>query len=188
MMMMMMEMMMLMMMTRNGFQSIRPAHRWPLAPKPHWCGWCPQILPSLGWKRRFMMETINESCWVPPQEIGMQLWDGVDQRSVNKSRPSRIQAWWIERSSIVEMFQMQCYICGMFCFVNDFEQPTSSPVTLAIFCPVTSSMVRPILPTCKFCFKCSKFQHQVYWVYYLFTLSQGYIPIKVSIICFIPLN
>ena len=88
-----------------------------------------------------------------------------------------------------EMFKTQCYIYGNFiCFVNDFEQPTSSPVTLAIFCPVTSSMVRPILPTCKFCFKCSKFQHQVYWVYYLFTLSEGYIPIKVSIICFIPLN
>ena len=80
-----------------------------------------------------------------------------------------------QRGVPLEMFKTQCYIYGNFiCFVNDFEQPTSLPVTLAIFCPVTSSMVRPILPTCKFCFKCSMFQHQVYWVYYLFTLSQGY--------------
>ena len=94
-----------------------------------------------------------------------------------------------QRGVPLEMLKTQCYIYGNFiCFVNDFEQPTSLPVTLAIFCPVTSSMVRPILPTCKFCFKCSMFQHQVYRVYYLFTLSQGYIPIKVSIICFIPLN
>ena len=119
-----------------------------------------------------IFSTINR--WVTPQEIVMQLWDGVDQRAVNKSRSCRIQAWWVERSSIGNVQNAMLHLWQFHLFVNDFEQPTSSPVTLAIFCPVTSSMVRPILPTCKFCFKCSMFQHQVYWVYYLFTLSQGY--------------